>query len=241
VRLERLLVLLQVGRLHLRDKPLVGQVGALDLDLDRLLVEEVVHFLLGVVADRLVRVEDAGQAEDAPVPAVGGVARDGDGALGERLVPVEQLVEIDFVDRSPTLASGAPPGGLVEAVVERRSGARHTEAAEEDPQHRVGVGGGAHRGPGICAHPFLVDHDRGGQPLEQVHVRAAQARHEALDEGAIRLVDQPLRLGGDGGVDEGTLAGARDAGEDRQPALGDLHAHVLQVVLAGTVHPDKIV
>ena len=65
VRLERLLVLRQERLLHLRDQPLVGQVDALDLDLGRLLVEEVVQLLLGVVADRLVRVDEARRGEDA--------------------------------------------------------------------------------------------------------------------------------------------------------------------------------
>jgi hypothetical protein len=45
----------------------------LDLHLRRLLVEEVVALLLGVLADRLVRVEARGR-EDAHLPAVGRVA-----------------------------------------------------------------------------------------------------------------------------------------------------------------------
>src|SRR5258708_20599611 len=40
-----------------------------DLDLGRLLVEQVVQLLLGVLADRLVRVEEATASEDAAVPA----------------------------------------------------------------------------------------------------------------------------------------------------------------------------
>ena len=60
---------------------LVGQIDALDLDLGRLLVEEVVHFLLGELRDRLVHVE-AGAAEDAAVPAVHAVAGDRQGTLG---------------------------------------------------------------------------------------------------------------------------------------------------------------
>ena len=45
---------------------------------------------------------------------------------------------------------------------------RLPEPAEEDAQHRVGVGGGADSGAGVGAHPLLVDDDRGRQPFEHV-------------------------------------------------------------------------
>ena len=59
VRLHRVDVLRQHRLLDLRDQALVGQVDALDLDLGRLLVEEVVELLLGELLDRLVGVEEA--------------------------------------------------------------------------------------------------------------------------------------------------------------------------------------
>ena len=55
-----------------------------DLDLGRLAVEQVVALLLRVLLDRLVGVEVAAAAVDPAVPAVHGVARDGDRALVER-------------------------------------------------------------------------------------------------------------------------------------------------------------
>jgi len=58
VRLQRVGVLGEERLLHLGDQPLVGEVDAVDLHLDRLLVEEVVELGLGVLADRLVRVEE---------------------------------------------------------------------------------------------------------------------------------------------------------------------------------------
>jgi hypothetical protein len=69
----------------------------------------------------------------------------------------------------------------------------------------------------------------------------AQRRHEALHEGAVGLVDQPLRLRGDRVEHQRALARAGDAGEHRQPALRDLDAEVLEVVLARAVHADQIV
>ena len=108
---------------------------------------------------------------------------------------------------------------------------RLAESAEQDAQHGVRVGGGAHRGAGVGTHPLLVDDDRCRQPFEDVDFGPRQGRHEALHEGAVGLVDQPLRLGGDGVEHQRALARAGDAGEHRQPALRDLDADVLEVVL----------
>ena len=66
------------------------------------------------------------------------------------------------------------------------------EPAEEDAQHRARVGGGADRGASVGAHPLLVDDDRGRQPFEHIDLGPRQRRHEALHEGAVGLVDQPL-------------------------------------------------
>src|SRR2546426_7760520 len=49
------------------------------LDLGRRLVQEVVQFLLGVLPDRLVRVEEPRAQEDPAVPAVHAVAGDREG------------------------------------------------------------------------------------------------------------------------------------------------------------------
>jgi hypothetical protein len=55
---------------------------------------------------------------------------------------------------------------------------------------------------------------------------------EALDERAVGLVDQPLRLRRDRVEHQRALAGAGDAGEHRQPALRDLDGDVLEVARA---------
>src|SRR5262249_2412485 len=78
-----------------------------------------------------------------------------------------------------------------------------------------------------------------------VDVGPGERRHEALDEGAVRLVDQPLRLRGDRAEDERALARPRDAGERRETALRDVEADIPKVVLprapdldgAPVVHP----
>ena len=226
------------------------------------------QLLLGELADRLVRVEEAAAAEDAAVPAVHAVAGDRERALVERLAVVVQRGQVEVGDRAHALAArahaaeaveGRPLGlGLAGAAldgdraarpdrgdVERerlgRADVRLAEPAEEDAQHRVGVGGGADRGAGVGAHPLLVDDDRGRQALEHVDLGPRQRRHEALHEGAVGLVDQPLRLGGDRAEHQRALARAGDAGEHRQPALRELDADVLEVVHARALHADQIV
>src|SRR5690606_18715735 len=92
----------------------VGEVDAVDLDLGRLLVEQVVELLLGVLADRLVRVEEAAAAEDPAVPAIHGVAGDRQRAVVERLLVVVQLREVDVADLAGALAARAHAAGLAE-------------------------------------------------------------------------------------------------------------------------------
>ena len=246
VRLHRLDVLGEHRLLDLRDHALVGEVDALDLDLGRLLVEQVVELLLGELRDRLVHVE-AEAGEDPAVPAVHAVAGHRQGALAERLRLVVQRGQVEVGDRAHALAARAhaaevdhlahdvlldPAARLlgahhaarlarrdVEREGRRRADVRLAEPAEQDAQHRVGVGGGADGGARVGAHPLLVDDDRRGQALEQVDLGSRQVRHEALHERAVGLVDHPLRLGGDRAEHQRALARAGDAGERRQPAL----------------------
>ncbi|ADO75117.1 uncharacterized protein STAUR_7361 [Stigmatella aurantiaca DW4/3-1] len=238
VGLHRVDVLGQERLLELGDQALVGHVDVLDLDLGGLPIEEVVALLLGVFADWLVRVEETRGREDAHLPAVGGVARDGERALGERLRVVVQLGQVDVGHRAHALASRAHaagdrehaflglPGAFLDRDLPDRADRRDVEgegvgradvglakAAEDHPQQRIRIGGGAHRRAGVGAHPLLVDDDRGRQPFEDVDLGPAQRRHEPLHERAVRLVDQPLRLRRDGAEHQRRFARSRDAGE----------------------------
>ena len=118
---------------------------------------------------------------------------------------------------------------------------RPAEPAEKDAQHRPGVGGGADGGAGVDPHPLLVDDDRRRQPFEYVDLRPGQSRHEALDECAVGLVDQPLRFRGDRVENQRALARPGDTGEHREPTFRDLDADVLEIVLSRTVHTDQAV
>ena len=106
VRLQRVDVLRQHRLLDLRDHALVGQVDPVDVDLGRLLVEQAIELLRGVVADRLVHVE-AGAREDAAVPTVHAVARDREGAFAKGLAGVVQLGQVHVVDGPHALAARA--------------------------------------------------------------------------------------------------------------------------------------
>src|SRR5207248_6331961 len=84
--------------------------------LDGLLVEEVVELLLGVLEDRLVRVEQARLDEDPRCPpAIHLVAGNGDRALGERLGVIEELGQVDVGDRAPAFAARAHAAVYAEA------------------------------------------------------------------------------------------------------------------------------
>src|SRR5690606_11933367 len=150
---------------------------------------------------------------DAAVPTVHAVAWDDQGALVERLAVVVERRAVEVGDRTQALAAGAHPTGDGEAPHLRRLAApalygqralparrSHvererlrgtdmglTQTAEEDAEEGVGVGGGADRRADVRPHALLVDDDRGGEALQQVDVRAAEAGHEALHERAVGL------------------------------------------------------
>src|SRR5690606_3483670 len=115
------------------------------------------------------------------------------------------------------------------------------DAAEQDPQQRVGVGGRPDGGSDVGAHRLLVDDDRRSQSFENVDFGSGQVGHEPLDEGAVRLVDEPLGLGGDRVEHERALPGPRHAGENGQATFGDLDRDVLEVVLPSTLDADDVV
>ena len=140
--------------------------------------------------------------------------------------------------RSILIAPRAADRGDVERVRLGPADLRLPDPAEDDPEHRVGVGDGPDGRADVGAHPLLVEDDRGRQPFERVDVRPGQRRHEALDEGAVGLVDQPLRLRGDRAEDQRALARAGHAGEHGEAPLRDVEADVAEVVLAGAADLD---
>src|SRR5579859_7584798 len=80
---------------------------------------------------------------------------------------VKVLVRVVLAPRSIVI----PPLPRTEGVLKENALA---EPAEEDAQHRIGVGGGADRGAHVDTHPLLIDDDRGRQPLENVDLGTCQ-------------------------------------------------------------------
>jgi hypothetical protein len=93
--LERVEVLDEVLPLDPVDEAVVGQVEGVELHLGLGTVEEALPLGIGVVAEGLVGVEEAGVDEDAVVPGPDLEASEGDGALVERLRPVHECVDVD--------------------------------------------------------------------------------------------------------------------------------------------------
>ena len=78
-------------------------------------------------------------------------------------------------------------------------------------------------------------------PLELIDLGPRRRAHEALHERAVRLVDEPLRLGRDRAEHERALPRARHPGEDRQATFRDIDVHPREVVLPRAAHADPLV
>ena len=248
---------------HAWQQALVAHVDAIELRLDAVELKQRVPLFLGELADRDVRGIKAGLGVGLPRPRADLEARQEDGSIvkGERFV--HDGGKIDVRDGAAALARGAHAAGPFEsrellllsvdghAALGRDRG--HVErvgagaaraglggAGEEHAQRRRDVRGGTKRRARVGGHGLLPHDDGGGEPLQAVDIRARQRLHEALDETGVGLVDQALRLRGDGVENERGLAGARHAGEDGELALGDVDADAAEVVIAGAGHTDEI-
>ena len=135
VGLHRVDVLGEHRLLDLRDQALVGQVDPLDLDLGRLLVEQVVELALVELLDRLVRIEVAAAAEDPAEPAVHAVAGDRERTLVERLAVVVERGQVEVADRPDALAARAHAADAAEA---RALGDGLVAALDRDPHRSRG-------------------------------------------------------------------------------------------------------
>ena len=106
MRAQGIAVLGQKRTLHPGYEAIERSVDALELDLHRLLVQEVMHLGLGVLAEGLVGIEEPRLGELTHRPSSWLVSRNGDGPFIERLRIVEQHGEVDVGNLSSTLAVG---------------------------------------------------------------------------------------------------------------------------------------
>ena len=109
----------------------------------------------------------------------------------------------------------------------RRAGARVEQA-----QVVVDLGDRADRRARIVAGRFLLDRDRGRQPLDGIDVGLLHEAEELPRVRRQRLDVAALALGVDRVEGERRFPRARQAGDDRQAVAGNRDVDVLEVVLA---------
>ena len=188
----------------------LGPVGRRVLQLDLRRVEEEVEFLRRIVLDFLVEVEEAAVGVANPTPAALAEGDVVDGVLVvERLVEIDQLVDVQLADFAQPAAARA----AARRVVEREGvGVAHeglSDAREEQTQQGVDVGVGAHRGARVGSRFTLLDDDGDGQVLNVAHVRPSIFGQVLLREGGEGVVELAPRLGRDGVQHQRRLARPR--------------------------------
>ena len=101
----------------------------------------------------------------------------------------------------------------------------------------VDLGDRGHGGvPPPLAHALLDGH-RGRDARQHVHVGARHDLHELARVRGQAVDVTPLAVRIDDVEGQGRLPGAAEAGDHHQPVPGDVHAHVLEVVLLGADDP----
>ena len=118
--------------------------------------------------------------------------------------------------------------------------ARLPDTGEEQPQVVVDLGDGADGGARVVRGRFLLDRDRGRQPLDMLDVRLLHHREELARVGRKRFDVAPLPLGVDGVERERRLARSREPGDHHQPVAGDVDVDAFQVVRPGATDADEV-
>ena len=122
-----------------------------------------------------------------------------------------------------------------------RRAVRLADPGEQQAQVVIDLGDGADSRAGVARGGLLVDRDRRGQPVDEVHVGLVHLAEELACVGAQRLHVAALALGEDRVEREARLARAREAGEHDQGIARDGQGHVLEVVLPGAPHGEAVV
>ena len=113
-------------------------------------------------------------------------------------------------------------------------------AAEEQTQIILDFRHRAHGGAGVVAGGFLIDRNGWRQPLNRIHIGLVHLAEKLARIGGQALDVPPLPLGKDRVEGQGALATATHTGENHQPVAGNRQINILEIVLAGTPHPDHI-
>ena len=145
------------------------------------------------------------------------------GAVGQREHAVDDLLGRLALEGGP----------VVRAVL-------HADARVQEAQVVVDLGDGADGGPRVAAGRLLVDGDRRGQPLDEVHVGRIDPPEELSGVGAERLGVAALALGEDRVEGEGRLAGPGQPREDDELVPREVEVDATEVVLPGAADDQAI-
>src|SRR5665213_759315 len=104
----------------------------------------------------------------------------------------------------------------------------------------VDFGGGGDGGARVAGLVLLLDGDGGGEAVHVVDVGLFDAFEELAGVGGEGFDVAALALGVDGVEGERGFARARDAGDDGQGVVGDVHVDALEVVGASTADGDFV-
>ena len=226
-------------RLHRVGEPALDAVPphqAVDHDLDGVLL---------VAGEALALLQELGDVDGLAVDPGPHVA------LGREVVEQRLVLALAAPhDRRQHLEAGAL-GQLGQAVDDLLGGlaleahavlraVRHADAGVEQAQVVVDLGDGADRRARVAGRRLLVDGDGRRQTLDEVDVGLVHLAEELPGVDAERLDVAPLALGVDGVERQGGLARAGQPGEDDELVARQLDADVLQVVLAGAPHDDRL-
>ena len=138
-------------------------------------------------------------------------------------------------------AIGGGRDGVRAHLVAALGAPRAAGAREEQAEEVVDLGRGAHGGAAGGGGVALLDGHCGGESLDPVDIRLLQAVEELFGVGRKGLDVAALASREEGVERQGGLSGPRRPGDDRERVPGQVQIDVLQVVLASTPDPDRLV
>ncbi len=110
-----------------------------------------------------------------------------------------------------------------------------SDVGKQQPQIVVDLGDRPHSGAGVVAAPLLVDGDRRGESLDEVHLGLVHLAEELASVRGEGFHITALALGVDRIEGQGRLARAGEAGDDDQLVARQLQVDVFQIMLPGAL------
>ena len=214
-------------------------------------VEDDVLLFVGQVLPGDVRAEAVGPADavedvhgDLGIDDVAARRGDGQRALAQALRRIgHQETGIDPVLDPEAPAGGAGAAGRIEreeSALEADPRRGVAEAGEEEPEEVVDLGQGPDRGARPGRGRRTAQGQGRGEAGDAADVGPPELAHELAGVGRERLQVAAPRLLVDDVEGEGGFARSRNAGDDREPAVGDVDVDGLEVVFGSLADDDSL-